>query len=113
MHQLYTTMDSAASLLLVVSTLAVLLFTAIALLFQFGVRSSKLSIPRIGQTPGVLGNTSQGHFFNNSLRLIEDGYARVSIAASNLLHGQPSTPAHDVHSIKTPYICYGQLTWIA
>ena len=40
-------------------------------------RRNELNIPRIGEKPGMLGNTSKGHFHQHSLQLIEEGYARV------------------------------------
>ncbi|TGO88717.1 hypothetical protein BPOR_0145g00020 [Botrytis porri] len=33
-------------------------------------------IPRVGKKPGLLGNTSDSHFFKHSLELIEEGYSK-------------------------------------
>lgn len=40
--------------------------------------SSKLNIPRIGPKPTLLGNTSQGEFYQRSVEMVNEGYAKVN-----------------------------------
>lgn len=47
------------------------------LVFQFRSRE-KLNIPRVGQKPEILGNTSKGHYHAHSFELIQEGYEKVS-----------------------------------
>jgi hypothetical protein len=56
-------------------------------------RRNNLGIPRVGLKPGVLGNTSKGHFHHNALNLVQEGYSRVryykaSFPVSSLIYLQ-------------------------
>ena len=49
----------------------------LVLSWQSGHFRKKLDIPRLGPEPSIFGNTSKGEFYNNSVALIEEGYAKV------------------------------------
>jgi hypothetical protein len=52
--------------------------------FFFLLRPRELKIPRIGPKPGLLGNTTNGYFFQHSRQLIEEGYSKVYIKTAHI-----------------------------
>lgn len=59
-------------------------FTLTSYLIQSFYRR-KLDIPRIGESPRLLGNTSKGHFHSHSEELINEGYAKVQISKNDMM----------------------------
>lgn len=76
------------------------------LIFQFRSRG-KLDIPRVGQKPGILGNTSKGHFYAHSLELIQEGYEKVSPRLTFRGLKSPHSPTHAVQRLIIFTMDYG------
>ncbi|KAI9649364.1 hypothetical protein NHQ30_001939 [Ciborinia camelliae] len=64
--------------------IVVTIFTSFLLLVVVRTTKQEGRIPRIGRKPGLLGNTSDNHFFKHSLELIEEGYAKYKDSVYSL-----------------------------
>ncbi|TGO51241.1 hypothetical protein BOTNAR_0363g00020 [Botryotinia narcissicola] len=62
------------------------LVTTFTSLYLLVIRPTKQQgqIPRIGKKTGILGNTSDSHFFKHSLELIEEGYSKYKDSVYSL-----------------------------
>ncbi|KAF7862708.1 hypothetical protein EAF04_007581 [Stromatinia cepivora] len=68
---------------MILVAVAVTIFTSLFLLIIQPTKQQS-QIHRVGQKPGLLGNTSDSHFFKHSLELIEEGYAKYKDSVYSL-----------------------------
>lgn len=67
---------------------------------------STLDIPRVGQKPTLLGNTSKGEFYQKSVEMVNEGYAKVK----HPVYCKEKRLTHC--STKILHTIYGRPTWI-
>ena len=47
--------------------------------------ASVLDVPRVGPKPTLLGNKSKGEFYQRSIEMVNEGYAKVKIPVYGIL----------------------------